>query len=119
MNEESSNKANAYLFQYVIAQRFAHNYSFFKLSVIGLPSRRRLGNYAGMEFFYREHQIPVLTPYAIAILNSETTELAFIEILVILRMRVTAYEVTYIHPAGCLVAKKQIHRQISGIFLLL
>ena len=46
-----------------------------------------------MQLLHGENQIPVLAPHDVAILDSEATELARIEIFVILRMGMAADEI--------------------------
>ena len=73
---------------------------------------------SGMEFFYWEHEIPILSPYNVAILNIKTIELTFVEILIVLRMRVTTDEVTNIYRLHGIVAKPKAYRQVTSIFCL-
>ena len=46
----------------------------------------------------------------------KTAKITRVKILIILRMRVTTDEVTYIHSAGSLVAKLQIHSTVTRVF---
>ena len=55
----------------------------------------------------REYQVPVLSPNDVAAINGETAELTGIKILVVLRMWVTADEVTNINHPGGIVAECQ------------
>ena len=70
---------------------------------------RLVCNNTGMEFFNRKHEIPILSPYNIAVFNIKTAELAFVQILVILRMWVTTDEVTYINSLHGIVAKPKVY----------
>ena len=109
------------LFQYVTAQRFARGARFLlgskpRLSgTVAKPAAGLVGYYTCMEFFDGKHKIPILSPYNIAILNIKTAELAFIKILIILRMRVTTDEVTYINRLPGIIAKPKVYRQVAGV----
>lgn len=53
-----------------------------------------------------KNQIPVLAPHDVAVFNSETAELAWVEILVVLRMGVAADEVADVHRPHGVVAER-------------
>ena len=58
-----------------------------------------------MQLLNREHQVPILAPNDIAVLNGEAAELARVQVLVVLRMRMTTYVVTDTHRAVGAVAE--------------
>ena len=60
-----------------------------------------------MKLLNGENQVPVFTPDNVTILNRKTVELARIEILVVLRMRVTANEITNINSLNRIIAECQ------------
>ena len=68
-----------------------------------------------MQLLYREHQVPILAPNDIAVLNGKATELARIKVFVVLRMRMTTDEVPHIHYLYRVVAEGQRNGQISLI----
>ena len=103
----SSNKANA---------KFLCPYCFSSVSDgRGNLAAGLICNHTRMEFFDGKYKIPILSPYNIAILYRKTTELALIEVFVILRMRVTTDEVTYINRLSGIIAKPKVYRQVASI----
>ena len=66
-----------------------------------------LNNCTCIQLLDREYQVPVLSPNDVAAINGETAELTGIKILVVLRMWVTADEVTNINHPGGIVAECQ------------
>ncbi len=65
-----------------------------------------------------EHQVPVLSPHDVAILNSKTAESARIKVFVVLRMRMTTDKISYIYYLCRFIAERQTNAQISYIFCL-
>ena len=68
-----------------------------------------------MELFNRENQVPVLSPYDVAVINSKTAELAWVKIFVVLGMRVTTDEVANIDCLGSIVVESQADTKIASI----
>ena len=68
-----------------------------------------------MQLLNREHQVPILAPNDIAVLNGEAVELSGIKVFVVLRMRMTTNEVSHIHNLYRVVAEGQRNGQISCI----
>ena len=66
-----------------------------------------------MQLLYREHQVPILAPNDIAVLNGKATELARIKVFVVLRMRMAANEIPHIHNLHRIVAEGQCYGQVS------
>ena len=58
-----------------------------------------------VQLFYWEDKIPVFAPYDIAILNTELCEMAWLKVLVVLRMWMTANETANIHNLRCIVTE--------------
>ena len=66
-----------------------------------------------MQFFDWENQIPILTPNNISILNLELCKILWIEIFIILRMRMFQYKITNIDNLLGIVVEVQQHRKIA------
>ncbi len=64
----------------------------------------------------REHHIPVLTPYNIAVLDGELSEVLRCEVSVVLRMRVRKDKRPEIHCLGCAVTEEDAKAHISCVF---
>jgi len=70
---------------------------------------------ACIQLFYREYQVPVLSPNYVATVNGETAELTGVKIFVVLWVRVTANEVANINHSGGIVAECQANGKIACI----
>lgn len=65
-----------------------------------------------------KNQIPVLAPHDVAVFNGEAAELAWVEILVVLRMGVAADEVADVHRPHSVVAECQADGQVAPVLCL-
>ena len=68
-----------------------------------------------MQLFHGEYQVPVLTPDDVAVFNGEAAEFAWLEVLVVLRMRVATYEFADVHGLNGIVAERQTDGQVADI----
>ena len=68
-----------------------------------------------MQIFNRENQVPILSPYNITVLDSESAKFARIEVLVVLRMRMATDEIANINNLLGIIAERQTNCQIACI----
>ena len=66
----------------------------------------------------RKNHIPVLAPHDVTVFYGEAAELAWVEILVILRMGVAADEVADVHRPHGVVAERQADGQVAHVLRL-
>lgn len=66
-----------------------------------------------MQLFYWENQIPISAPNNIAVLNLKLGKSLWIEIFIVLRMRMFQYIITNIDNLLGIVVEIQQHRQIA------
>lgn len=71
-----------------------------------------------MQLFHRENQVPVLTPDDVAVLYGEAAEFAWLEVLVVLRVRMVTYEFADVHGLNGIVAERQADGQVANILCL-
>ena len=67
-----------------------------------------------MQLLNRENQIPILSPDYIAVIEGEFFEFGFIEILVVLGMRMQTYELPDIDCLAGIVVEDKFNAEISG-----
>ena len=72
-------------------------------------------NNSRVQFFHGENQIPILAPDNIAVFNGKSVELTFIQIFVILRVRMSANIVADINCTHSIVAKPKVNRQVACV----
>ena len=65
-----------------------------------------------------ENHVPVLAPHDVAVVNGEATELAGIEVLVVLWVGVVADEVTDVHCPHGVVTERQADGQVTHVLCL-
>lgn len=68
-----------------------------------------------VQLFNREDEIPIFTPNYIAILDTKLTEMAWLKILVVLRMWMAADKTANVHNLCGVVTERQPNRRISEI----
>lgn len=68
--------------------------------------------------FDGKNQIPVLAPHNVAVGNGEAAKLAWVEVLVVLRMGVAANEVADVHRLLGVVAERQADGQVTSVLCL-
>jgi hypothetical protein len=67
--------------------------------------------------FDGKNQIPVLAPHNVAVVNGEAAKLAWVEVLVVLRMGVAANEVADVHRLLGVVAERQADGQVASVLV--
>ena len=68
-----------------------------------------------MQLLHGEYQVPVLAPHNVAVLDGESAKLAWVKVLVVLRMRVAADEITYVYRLHRAIVESQTDRQVARI----
>ena len=68
-----------------------------------------------MQLLYGENQVPVLSPYDVAVLDSEVAELAGIEVFVVLRVWMAADELANVHRLHGVVAERQADAEVARV----
>ena len=68
-----------------------------------------------MQIFNRKNQVPILSPYNITVLDGEAAKFAWIEILVVLRMRMATDKIANINNLLGIIAERKTNCQIACI----
>ena len=68
-----------------------------------------------IELLYREYQVQVLAPDDVFVLYLELSELAFVKVLIVLRVRILANKITDIDDLRSIVAKRHPHQKVADI----
>ena len=63
-----------------------------------------------------KNQIPILAPDNVSVLDSETAKFAWVKVFVVLRMRVSADELAYVHRLYSIVVERQADGKVALVF---
>ena len=88
-----------------VNSKIKHSLRDFCISILSSWFKSVLQDLSFVKLFDREYQIPVLSPYDIAVFDTETAEQLRIKVSVVLRMRVATDEVPNINSLNGVVVE--------------